>query len=121
MERLIDKELKQWKEKKYRKVLLLRGARQVGKTYSIRELSKTFKKFLEINFEETPAVCRFFENSLTPHEICDKLAVYFNTTITPSESLLFFDEIQACPGRCGHYVFFMRKSRISMLLLPGHY
>lgn len=55
MERLIDKELKQWKEKKDRKVLLLRGARQVGKTYSIRKLSKTFKKFLEINFEETAA------------------------------------------------------------------
>jgi len=109
MERLIDKEMKQWKEKKDRKVLLLRGARQVGKTYSIRELSKTFKKFLEINFEETPAACRFFENSLNPHEICEKLAVYFNTTITPGESLLFFDEIQACPRALRALRFFYEK------------
>jgi predicted AAA+ superfamily ATPase len=109
MERFIDKELNQWKEKKDRKVLLLRGARQVGKTYSMRELGKGFKKFLEINFEETPAACRFFEGSLTPQEICEKLAVYFNTTIVPGEALLFFDEIQACPRALQALRFFYEK------------
>jgi predicted AAA+ superfamily ATPase len=109
MERLIDKELKQWKDKKDRKVLLLRGARQVGKTYSIRKLSQCFKKLLEINFEETPAACRFFKNSLTPREICEKLSVYFNTTITPGESLVFFDEIQACPRALRALRFFYEK------------
>ncbi|MCP5047576.1 MAG: AAA family ATPase, partial [bacterium] len=64
MDRLIDKELNQWKTKKDRKVLLLRGARQVGKTYAIRKFGKGFKKFLEINFEENPAACRFFGGSL---------------------------------------------------------
>jgi predicted AAA+ superfamily ATPase len=109
MERLIDKELMQWKEQKDRKVLLLRGARQVGKTYSVRELGKTFKKFLEINFEETPAACRFFQDSLTPQGICEKLAVYFNTTIIPGETLLFFDEIQACPRALQALRFFYEK------------
>jgi len=109
MERLIDKELKQWKEKKDRKVLLLRGARQVGKTYSMRKLSKSFKKYLEINFEETPAACRLFEDSLNPHEICEKLAVYFNTTITPGDSLVFFDEIQSCPMALRALRFFYEK------------
>lgn len=109
MERLIDKELKRWKEREDRKVLLLRGARQVGKTYSMRELGKTFGKFLEINFEENPAACRFFENSLSPHEICEKLAVYFNTTISPGDSLLFFDEIQACPRALRALRFFYEK------------
>jgi predicted AAA+ superfamily ATPase len=109
MERLIDKELKNWKEKKDRKVLLLRGARQVGKTYSIRKLSKSFKKYLEINFEETPAASRLFEDSLSPQEICEKLAVYFNTTITPGDSLVFFDEIQACPMALRALRFFYEK------------
>lgn len=109
MERSIDRELKKWKDKKDRKVLLLRGARQVGKTYSIRKLGQSFNKFLEINFEETPAACRFFENSLTPREICEKLSVYFNTTITPGESLVFFDEIQACPMALRALRFFYEK------------
>lgn len=109
MKRLIDQELLDWKNKKNRKVLLLRGARQVGKTYSIRELGRTFDKFLEINFEETPAACRFFQDSLNPHEICEKLAVYFNTKIVSGQSLVFFDEIQACPKALQALRFFYEK------------
>lgn len=109
MERSIDKNLIEWKQQKDRKVLLLRGARQVGKTYSIRQLGNSFKKFLEINFEETPAACRFFQDSLTPQEICEKLAVYFNTTIIPGETLLFFDEIQACPRALQALRYFYEK------------
>jgi len=51
MKRIIDDYLLKWKKSSDRKVLLMRGARQVGKTYSIRELGKTFKYFIEINFE----------------------------------------------------------------------
>ena len=54
MRRKIDQYLKNWKEKKDRKPLIIKGARQVGKTYSIREFGKTYKSFIEINFVTHP-------------------------------------------------------------------
>jgi len=64
MKRHIFSELQKWKVEPDRKVLLLRGARQVGKTYLIRELGKTFDQYLEVNFDEHPKVKTFFEASL---------------------------------------------------------
>ncbi|MCP4214344.1 MAG: ATP-binding protein [bacterium] len=110
MKRMIDRQLHRWKEDKHRKVLLVRGARQIGKTYSIKQLGKTFKYFIEVNFEETPAVKSFFENSLTPQGICEKLSVYYDTPIKPGETLLFFDEIQACPNALKSLRFFYEKA-----------
>ena len=81
MKRNIGKELLNWKMDKNRKVLLVRGARQVGKTYAIRQLGETFDYFLEVNFEEEPDVFSIFDNSLNPHEICEKMEIYFNTRI----------------------------------------
>ncbi|MBU1121839.1 MAG: ATP-binding protein [Candidatus Omnitrophota bacterium] len=92
-----------------RKVLLLRGARQVGKTYSIRELKKSFKYYLEVNFEEERTVRQFFAGSLNPSVICQKLSAYFNTPIIAGETLLFFDEIQACPEALSALRFFYEK------------
>ena len=109
MKRLIDEELNSWKSRKNRKVLLLRGARQVGKTFSIRKLGKTFKNFLEVNFEENPHLCSFFKGSLNPFEINEKLAFHFNQSIKPGETLLFFDEIQACPGALRSLRFYYEK------------
>jgi len=97
MKRKIDAELKKWQSSNNRKVLLVRGARQVGKTYSLRKLGESFKYFLEVNFEENPQVGTFFKDSLNPLEINEKLSFYFNVPIKPGETLLFFDEIQACP------------------------
>jgi predicted AAA+ superfamily ATPase len=109
MERTIDNELTRWKVSKNRKVLLLRGARQVGKTYCIRKLGKSFKNFLEVNFEETPEIKTIFKKSLNPEYLCEKLAVYFKTSIKPGETLLFLDEIQACPEVLKSLRFFFEK------------
>ena len=109
MERTIDNELTRWKDSKNRKVLLLRGARQVGKTYCIRKLGKSFKNFLEVNFEETPEIKTIFKKSLNPEYLCEKLAVYFKTSIKPGETLLFLDEIQACPEVLKSLRFFFEK------------
>jgi predicted AAA+ superfamily ATPase len=79
-----------------RKPLLLRGARQVGKSSALRQLGKHFKYFLEINLDENKEVRSFFDSSLTPQEICQQLAIYYNTPIIPGETLIFFDEIQSC-------------------------
>lgn len=98
MKRQIDTYLEDWKLDPNRKVLLLRGARQVGKTFSVRKLAKTFETFLEINFEKDPKVASFFEGSLNPTEINQKLIAYSGVSLKPGKSLLFFDEIQICPN-----------------------
>ncbi len=109
MKRIITRYFMDWKAAKGRRVLLLRGARQVGKTYSVRELGRTFRHFLEVNFEEEKEVSAFFRNSLNPEKICEKLAAYFSIPIKPDETLLFFDEVQACPEALSALRFFYEK------------
>ncbi|MCD4679287.1 MAG: AAA family ATPase [Bacteroidales bacterium] len=105
----IDKELLGWKTDVYRKPLLLRGARQVGKTNSVRELSKHFKYFLEINFEENKEISKLFEANLSPIEICENLSLFYNIPIIEGETLLFFDEIQQCIPAIRSLRFFYEK------------
>ena len=97
MRRNIFDHLLQWKADAGRKVLLLRGARQVGKTFVVRELGATFPAFIEVNFEKDVDVARFFNQNLDPFRICDELSAYYGKPIRENETLLFFDEIQACP------------------------
>jgi len=97
MRRNIFNQLLNWKETPQRKVLLLRGARQVGKTFIVRELGKTFQTFIEVNFEKDSNVARFFNQNLDPTRICSELSTYYGVSIHENTTLLFFDEIQACP------------------------
>mgnify|MGYP001827929271 CR=1 FL=1 len=96
MKRKILNALLDWKTEQNRKVLLLRGARQVGKTYIVRELAKEFKHFVEINFEKDTEIHDFFDQNLDPKQICTNLSAYFRIPIIEGETLLFFDEIQSC-------------------------
>ena len=109
MKRSIDTHLQQWRQSASRKVLLVRGARQVGKTYAVRQLGRSFAHFLEVNFEEEPPVHRFFADSLNPAGLCEKLAAYYDIPIHPGETLLFFDEIQSCPNALRALRFFYEK------------
>jgi predicted AAA+ superfamily ATPase len=97
MKRLIESELQAWAKEGNRKPLVLRGARQVGKTYSVRNLGKSFRYFAEINFEEKPDARLFFKEALSAQPLCQKLAAFTGVPIQPGETLLFFDEAQACP------------------------
>ncbi|MBS0607334.1 MAG: ATP-binding protein [Verrucomicrobia bacterium] len=97
MKRLIDWHLRAWREEKRRKPLLLRGARQTGKTYSVRELGKHFESFVEVNFELTPEAKTIFERDLQPERILWELGLLANTPIKPGTTLLFLDEVQAAP------------------------
>lgn len=107
--RKIDKELLLWKDENERKPLLIRGARQVGKSSSVRKLGEHFEYFLEINFEENKKVQSLFEGELTPQLLCENLAVMFDTTIESGKTLLFFDEIQACIPAISSLRFFYEK------------
>lgn len=95
--RIIDFHLDKWKIDPFRKPLILRGARQVGKTYAIRRLGKGFKSFVEINFEKLEGAASLFEKDLTPDKILLSLSLLTKTQIIPGETLLFFDEVQEAP------------------------
>ncbi len=99
MKRIVDAYLNQWKTDISRKPLLLRGTRQVGKTHAVRELGKTFKHFVEINFERNQRALAIFDNdkSLDPKRILQDIFALNNEKIIPGETLLFFDEIQIAP------------------------
>lgn len=109
LERNIDKELLRWMDDEERKPLLVRGARQVGKSSSIRKLGESFDSFLEINFEEFRRVHSLFEGDLTPQVLCENLSIMFDTEIVPGKTLLFFDEIQACIPAISSLRFFYEK------------
>jgi uncharacterized protein len=96
MRRKIESYLLAWKDSPHRKPLLLRGARQVGKSYLIRNFAQEhFPSFVEINLELHPQVHSFFE-SANPYDIIRNFSVYFNKPIN-KDTLIFFDEIQECP------------------------
>ncbi|MDR1543309.1 MAG: AAA family ATPase [Prevotellaceae bacterium] len=94
--RHIDNHLIAWKDSKRRKPLLLRGARQVGKSSAVRELGKRFANFVEVNFDENDLAKEIFENEKSPVEICKQLSSLFGIEIKSGETLLFLDEIQSC-------------------------
>lgn len=95
--REIDKDLLDWKNSREIKPLLLRGVRQCGKTSSIRNLGKTFKTFIEINFEKDPSFSEIFYRNFDIHRICSEIELKTGKRITDGTTLLFFDEIQNCP------------------------
>ncbi len=99
MKRDIYKQLLDWKKDLNRQPLLLQGARQVGKTYLLKEFGKkAYKQCCYINFEETPGCKAFFEIDLKPERIIRDLGIYLETKIDPTSTLIIFDEIQECPN-----------------------
>ena len=107
--RNVDAELTAWRNEKESKPLLIRGARQVGKSTVVRELAKQFDHFLEINFEEQRSIHKVFEGDLNPFELSENLSLIYNVPILPGKTLLFFDEIQACIPAISSLRFFYEK------------
>lgn len=98
LERKIIKKLQDWKRNVDRKALLVKGARQVGKTTSIRDFGQNnYKSFIEINFEKAPLARRAFEGNLDAKTIILNLSAMGYGPFEKGETLVFFDEIQSCP------------------------
>lgn len=98
MKRFITEDLIVWKNSTARKPLVLRGARQVGKTYILKLFGKEqFPNLHTINFEEDDRLAAIFEKDLRPERIVEELQFYLNNRIDPTSDLLVFDEIQRCP------------------------
>ena len=98
MKRTIDAFLLKWKDKKRRRPLIVRGARQVGKSFSIREVGQdAFENLVELNLEQHPNLSECFSD-LDPARIVDRIEIVTGQSIKPGKTLLFLDEIQATPN-----------------------
>lgn len=109
LKREIDSELELWMQTNNRKPLLLRGARQVGKSSAVRQLGTKFKYFIELNFDENPELVEIFKGSFNPVALIEKISVYTQIPIIEGETLLFLDEIQSCIPAISSLRYFYEK------------
>ena len=96
LKRKIDHYIKRYYETT-RNALLITGARQIGKTYSIRQFGKSFKSFVEINFIDNPEAVDVFKGAKGSADILFRLSAMTTIPLIKGETLIFFDEVQKCP------------------------
>lgn len=94
--RKIEKELQRFYDRDEKKALLITGARQVGKTFIIREFGKRFSSFVEINFYENKQARSLFEGAKDSGDLLLRLSAISDSRLIPGETLIFFDEVQEC-------------------------
>lgn len=110
MERQFYQKLLRWKASNLRKPLVLRGARQVGKTYLLKDFAKKeYSDHVYINFDEEPQFASIFNENLDPNRIIKELNIYFKKTIEPGSTLIVLDEIQECPQALASLKYFCEK------------
>ena len=93
-ERIIDNYLSEWAARPVHKPILLRGARQVGKSTAVQHLGESFKYYVEINLEKQPNYIELFKKDLDVKRIVPQMAAMCGTPIVANETLVFIDEIQ---------------------------
>lgn len=107
MKRNLSADLLRWKNSVNRKPLVLQGARQVGKTYLLKEFgTQEYANSLYLNFEKNTELAQFFTSSLEPVKIIENLSLYFEKKIKSKDTLLIFDEIQECPRALNSLKYF---------------
>jgi predicted AAA+ superfamily ATPase len=111
MYRVALQSLTTWKKSPSRKPLLVQGARQVGKTYLLRDFGhKEYENCVYYNFEETPALSTLFAGDLNPSKIIESLCAYQPASVNTETTLIFFDEIQACPRALTSLKYFCEQA-----------
>ncbi|MEG1362918.1 MAG: AAA family ATPase, partial [Clostridia bacterium] len=100
LKRKITKQLIEWKNDKDKMCLMIKGARQVGKTYIIDKFAReNYKNYVYINFDEMPSYKSIFDGNLDPDTIIKQITVNIpNVNLIPNETIIFLDEIQNCPN-----------------------
>ena len=117
LERKVYQQLLNWKNTKTQQGLLVMGARQVGKTTLIRDFaSKNYGNLAEINFIETPDAIETVSKATDSSDLLLRLSVLAGTTITPGNTLLFLDEIQACQDLLTWLKFLAGDHRLDVIL-----
>ena len=120
MLRFATEKLIEWKNSTTRKPLVLKGARQVGKTWLMKEFgSKYYRNFVYCNFDEEKELKSIFENNKNPNRIIELLSMLFNSKIEPQKSLIIFDEIQECPEALNSLKYFNENANDYHLIAAG--
>jgi uncharacterized protein len=120
MERKIKKYFTSWKKSSGRMPLMVVGARQVGKTYSILSFGNSnYNNVVYLNFESNPELQGIFQRDLNPVRIVQELSVFAGKTIAPENTLLFFDEIQACEQALTSLKYFNEKANEYHIIAAG--
>lgn len=111
MKRDIYQKLLEWKSSARRKPLLLKGARQVGKTYILKKFGEQeYARVAYLNFEEEPLLDDFFKPNLNPQKIITNLSIYLKHDIQPETDLIIFDEIQASNNALNSLKYFNEQA-----------
>lgn len=120
MYRKIMSYLEEWKKSKYRKPLILQGARQVGKTYSILEFGRThYENVAYFNFETNPKLNETFEENITPEYLVPILSHIAGQTIIKEKTLIVFDEVQLCERALTSLKYFQETASEYHIIVAG--
>ena len=113
-------DLKKWKDDAERKPLVIRGARQVGKTWLMREFGQTcYDHFVYFNFDEEDELKSIFETNKNPQRIVELLSMVAGEKILPGETLIIFDEVQECPEALNTLKYFKEKANNYHVIAAG--
>ena len=111
MQRFISQELIKWKNSRYRKPLILKGARQIGKTYILREFGNdNYEDVAYFNFDHDEDLYNLFEKTKDPKRILEQLSFVHGRAILPEKTLIIFDEIQECPNALNSLKYFNEEA-----------
>ena len=113
-------DLIRWKASEERKPMVLKGARQVGKTWLMKEFGKNYyTSYVHFNFDEEDDLKSIFETNKNPHRIVELLSLISGKKILPKETLIIFDEIQECPEALNSLKYFKEKANEYHVLSAG--
>ena len=120
MKRRALHDLIQWKESPQRKPLILKGARQVGKTWLMKEFGRTcYANYVYFNFDEEDELKSIFASNKNPQRIIELLSLLAGTKIRPEETLVIFDEIQECPEALNALKYFKENANEYHVIAAG--
>lgn len=120
MKRNAIQNLLAWKSAPDRKPLVLKGARQVGKTWLMKEFGETcYEQYVYFNFDEEDALGSIFKSNKNPHRILELLSLISGEKILPEKTLIIFDEIQECPEALNALKYFKEKANEYHIIAAG--
>ena len=111
LKRFILDELIKWKQSKYRKPLILKGARQIGKTYILKQFGEeNYEGVAYFNFDHDEDLYNLFSNTKNPKRLLEQLSFIYGKAIIPGKTLIIFDEIQECPNALNSLKYFQEEA-----------
>ena len=120
MKRFILNELIKWKESKYRKPLIVKGKRQIGKTYILKQFGEeNYEGVAYFNFDHDKDLYNLFNDTKNPKRILEQLAFIYGKAILPGKTLIIFDEIQECPNALNSLKYFQEEANEYHIVCAG--